>query len=76
MQRKSFVFSQEGSAALERLRIFARLKTTAQVIHLALVVLWDCVHHLMTGGKIVITDAKGNQRLYDPTIDPESMPKP
>ena len=67
-ERKSFVFSDEDSARLERLKAQLRGATGSWVVMIALKVLDDEASHRAADGQIEFHARDGTIRTYDPLL--------
>ena len=69
--RKSFVFSDDMSARLNRLRVMTRGMTTTRIVMLALQVLWDVIRQITLGGQITFVQ-NGSRVEYNPFISEDA----
>jgi len=67
-ERKTFVFSEQDSARLERLKARLRGATGSWVFTIALKVLEDEMAHRATDGQIEFRARDGTTRPYDPLL--------
>jgi len=68
MAKRSFVFSDEASARLERLEEITRLESGTAVVRLALLVFEDITNALQSGDELIIRRADGKEITYNPFL--------